>query len=104
MKNERGFSPTLSIQVRSKREKIHAHLFVDDLGKPDVEGVDLGAAELCRTRLVARHGSAIAQDIDIGKAHMAGHGAHLAAVSVEVKNVARLVTMVAAARPQLVHV
>ena len=103
MKNERGFSPTLSIQVRSKREKIHAHLFVDDLGKPDVEGVDLGAAELCRTRLVARHGSAIAQDIDIGKAHMAGHGAHPAAVSVEVKDVARLVTMVAAARTQLVH-
>ena len=33
----------MSIQVRSKREKIHAHLFVDDLGEPDVEGVDLGA-------------------------------------------------------------
>lgn len=98
MKNERGKSPTLSIQVRSKREKIHVQLLGDDLGEPDVEGVDLGAAELCRTMLVARHGSAIAQDIDIGKAHMAGHGAHLAAVSVEVKNVARLVTMVAAAR------
>lgn len=46
---------------------------------------------------------AFAQDIDIGKAHMAGHSAHLAAVSVEVKDVARLVTMVAAARTQLVH-
>ena len=80
-----------------------ARLLVDDLGKPDVQRIDLGAAELCRTGLVARHGSAIAQDIDIGKAHMAGHGAHLAAVSVEVKNVARLVTMVAAARTQLVH-
>ena len=42
--------------------------------------------------------STIAQDIDIGKARVTGHGAHLAAVSVEVKNVARLVTMVAAAR------
>ncbi len=37
----------------------------------------------CRAR--CQHSSAIAQDIDIGKAHMAGHGAHLAAVSVEVK-------------------
>ena len=25
MKNERGFSPALSVQVRPKREKIHAH-------------------------------------------------------------------------------
>ena len=93
----------MSAQVRSKREKIHARLLVNDLGKPDVQCIDFGAAELCRAGLVARHGSAIAQDIDIGKAHMAGHGAHLAAVSVEVKNVAGLVTMVAAARTQLVH-
>lgn len=103
MKNERGFSPTLSIQVRSKREKIHAHLFVDDLGKPNVQRIDLGAAELCRTGLVAGHGSAIAQDIDIGKAHMAGHGAHLAAIPVEVEDVAGLVAMVAAACAQLVY-
>lgn len=81
----------------------HIRLFVDDLGKPDVQRVDLGTAELCRAGLVARHGSAIAQDIDIGKAHMSGHGAHLAAVSVEVKDVARLVTMMAAAHSQLVH-
>ena len=80
-----------------------ARLLVNDLGKPDVQCIDFGAAELCRTRLVAGHGSAIAQDIDIGKAHMAGHGAHLAAVSVEVKNVAGLVTMVTTARTQLVH-
>ena len=93
---EREIAPKVGENPRStfQWEKILARLLVDDLGKPDVEGVDLGAAELCRTRLVARHGSAIAQDIDIGKAH----GAHLAAVSVEVKNVARLVTMVAAAR------
>lgn len=75
-----------------------ARLLVNDLGEPNVQRIDLGAAELCRTWLVAGHGSAIAQDIDIGKAHMAGHGAHLAAIAVEVKNVARLVTMVAAAR------
>lgn len=103
MKNERGFSPTLSVQVRSKREKIHARLLVDDLGKPDVQCIDFGAAELCRAGLVARHGSAIAQDIDIGKAHVTGHGAHLAAIAVEVEDVAGLVTMVAAARTQLIH-
>lgn len=62
-----------------------ARLLVNDLGKPDVQRIDFGAAELCRAGLVSRHGPAIAQDIDIGKAHMAGHGAHLAAVSVEVK-------------------
>lgn len=27
--------------------------FVDDLSKPDVQRIDLGAAELCRTGLVA---------------------------------------------------
>lgn len=80
-----------------------ARLLVNDLGKPDVQCIDFGAAELCRTRLVARHGSAIAQDIDIGKAHVAGHGAHLAAIAIEVEDIARLVTMMAAARPQLVH-
>ena len=102
---EREIAPKVGENPRSsfQWEKILARLLVDDLGKPDVEGVDLGTAELCRTRLVARHGSAIAQDINIGKAHMAGHGAHLAAVSVKVKDVARLVTMVAATRTQLVH-
>ena len=97
---EREIAPKVGENPRStfQWEKILARLLVDDLGKPDVQRVDLGTAELCRAGLVARHGSAIAQDIDIGKAHMAGHGAHLAAVSVEVKNVARLVTMVAAAR------
>lgn len=75
-----------------------ARLLVNDLGKPDVQCIDFGAAELCRTRLVARHGSAIAQDIDIGKAHVAGHGAHLAAIAIEVEDIARLVTMMAAAR------
>ena len=34
---------------------------------------------------------------------MAGHGTHLAAVAVKVEDVARFVTMVAAARTQLVH-
>ena len=34
---------------------------------------------------------------------MAGHGAKLAAIAVEVKDVARFVTMVATALPQLVH-
>ncbi len=34
---------------------------------------------------------------------MAGHGAHLAAIAVEVEDVAGLVAMVAAARAQLVH-
>ena len=80
-----------------------ARLLVDDLGEPDVQRIDFGAAELCRTGLVAGHGSAIAQDIDLGKAHMAGHGAHLAAVSIKVKDVARPMAMVAAARTQLVH-
>ena len=80
-----------------------AQLLVDDLGKPDIQRIDLGAAKLRRTGLVARHGSALAQAIDLGKAHVAGHGAHLAAVSVKVKDVARLMTVVAAARPQLVH-
>ena len=80
-----------------------AQLLVNDLGKPDVQRIDLGAAELCRAGLVAGHSSAIAQNIDIGKANVTGHGAHLAAIAVEVEDVARLVTMVAAARPQLVH-
>ena len=80
-----------------------AQLLVDDLSKPDVQRIDLGTAELCRAWLVAGHGPALAQDIDIGKSHMAGHGTHLAAISVEVKNVARLVPVMAAACAQLVH-
>ena len=48
-------------------------------------------------------GAAVTQDVDIGKAHVAGHGAHLAAIAVEVEDVARLVAMMAAARPQLVY-
>ena len=80
-----------------------ARLLVNDLGKPDIEGIDLGAAEFGRTGLVAGNGTAVAKDIDIGKANMAGHGAKLAAIAVEVKDVARFVTMVATALPQLVH-
>ena len=74
-----------------------------DLGQKDIEGIDLGAAEFDRTGLVAGNGTAIAQDIDIRKANMAGHGAELAAVAVEVKDVARFVAMMASALPQLVH-
>ena len=69
----------------------------------NVEGIDLGAAEFGRTGLVAGNSTSIAKNIDIGKSHMAGHGAELAAVAIKIKDIARFVTMVATALPQLVH-
>ena len=91
------------VEISSEPIRTFGPELLHDFGQKDVEGIDLRAAELGRAGLVAGNGTAIAQDIDIGKANMAGHGTELAAIAAEVKDVARLVTMMAAALPQLVH-
>lgn len=74
-----------------------------NLGQKDIEGIDLGTAELGSTGLVAGNSTSIAKNIDVGEPHMTGHGAELAAIAVEVKDIARLVPMMTSTLPQLVH-
>ena len=91
------------VEISSEPIRTFGPELLHDLCQKDVKGIDLGAAELSCTGFIARNGTAVAQDIDVGEPRMTGHGAQLTAIAIEVKDVARLVTMMAAALPQLVH-